>query len=428
MEYKIKNKGKVAIFHCGFIYSGGGERIVLEEARGLKKRGWDVEVYAPTLNAKKCYPEMVKEVGVKMFLPSFIDWLPFRNGLRMIASSVLAPILAIKFTDVDIFIGANQPGAWIAYCVSKVLGKPYIVYHNQPNRLLFPRPVDKNFGWFTTEKDYQILYYLIKFIQPLITFTDHLSVVNGKVLLANGAYISGILENVYGIKAIDAPAGAYYQAKNKLLIGSDMVFKGVVKLANHKIPKPYFLITNRHDPQKRFDFVIRAFKLVIGKFPKAFVVIPGPFTQHTQQLLEITKNLGLEKHVLFLGQIPEADLQKLYRQAAVNCYPSPEEDFGLGPLEAGGWGVPTVAWKHGGPTVTVEHGKTGYLAKPYDISDYARGMYKLITDPNLRHRLGKSAWQRTKNIFSWDRHVNIVERELELALNGAPRTDIRGTS
>jgi hypothetical protein len=43
---------KVAIFHCGFIYSGGGERIVLEEAKGLIKRGYDVEVFAPTVEPK----------------------------------------------------------------------------------------------------------------------------------------------------------------------------------------------------------------------------------------------------------------------------------------------------------------------------------------------------------------------------------------
>ena len=43
---------KIAIFHCGFVYSGGGERIVIEQARGLIKRGYKVEVFAPTLDRK----------------------------------------------------------------------------------------------------------------------------------------------------------------------------------------------------------------------------------------------------------------------------------------------------------------------------------------------------------------------------------------
>jgi len=128
----MKKTKKIAIFHCGFVYSGGGERVVLEEARRLKEKGFDVLVYAPTLDRKKCYPEIVNDVGVKTFFPSYIDKIPYRNAIRMVLSSLLAPIFAFRFRDIDIFIGANQPGAWIAFCVAKLLKKPYLVYLNQP--------------------------------------------------------------------------------------------------------------------------------------------------------------------------------------------------------------------------------------------------------------------------------------------------------
>src|SRR5438445_698471 len=36
---------RLAIFHCGFTYSGGGERIVIEEVLGLRRRGYEVECY-----------------------------------------------------------------------------------------------------------------------------------------------------------------------------------------------------------------------------------------------------------------------------------------------------------------------------------------------------------------------------------------------
>src|SRR3990167_11544737 len=100
---KRSRKPKIAIFHCGFIYSGGGERIVLEEAKGLRKRGYDVEVYAPTLDKKRCYPELVKEIGVKTFFPLYIDKLPGRFALRMVAGSLFAPIFSYKFRDCDVF-------------------------------------------------------------------------------------------------------------------------------------------------------------------------------------------------------------------------------------------------------------------------------------------------------------------------------------
>jgi glycosyltransferase involved in cell wall biosynthesis len=398
---------KITIFHCGFIYSGGGERIVLEEAKGLIKRGYKVEVYAPTVDRKKCFPEALKELKVKMLLPSFSEKLPYRNALRMVVSSFLAPFLALGFTDTDIFIGANQPGAWIAFCMAKILRKPYIVYLNQPNRVIYPRSVDTKFGWYTTNKDYHILYKFLKLARPVLGFLDRHSIASADRILVNGGYIGDIIENVYSIRVIDAPAGAGFSTK------FGKVFKGSVKINGRIIKKPYLLITNRHDPQKRFDFVIQAMKKVVEKFPKTTLVIPGPFTDHTEILVRLAKNLGIEQNIYFTKTVTEEDLQKLYMNACVYCYPSPQEDFGLGPLEAGGWGVPTVAWNHAGPTVTVEDGVTGFLAKPYKISDYADKILILLKHKKLRKRMGRAAWERTKNKFSWNRHLNILEETIK---------------
>ena len=411
-DHGRSKKKKIAIFHCGFIYSGGGERIVLEEARGLKMRGYNVDVWAPTMDSKRCFPDFINEIGAKTFLPSFFDWLPFRTGLRMVVSSILAPLLAVNFRDVDIFVGANQPGAWMAFCMAKVLGKPYIVYLNQPNRVVFPRPVDVKYGWHSTERDYQILFKLFQFVKPLLAFLDKQSIVRADRVLANGGYIGDVIENIYSTRTIDAPAGSYHYPLAKLRLNSHTIYSGRIKIKGSYISKPYALITNRHDPQKRFDFVIKAMKHIAADYKKAKLIIPGPFTKHTHFLIRKAKELGVEDSVLFLGKVSEEDLQKLYRHATVYCYPSPQEDFGLGPLEAGGWGVPTVAWNHGGPTVTVEDGVTGYLAKPYKTTDYADKMLKLFQDQELRARMGRAAWERTRTKFSWDKHSEVLEKTI----------------
>jgi glycosyltransferase involved in cell wall biosynthesis len=127
----------------------------------------------------------------------------------------------------------------------------------------------------------------------------------------------------------------------------------------------------------------------------------------------LVKQLKLEKNVLFLGKIDEQKLQKLYKNAWVYCYPSPEEDFGLGPVEAGGWGVPTVAWNHAGPTVTVADNVTGFLATPYDVNDYADKMIKIFKNKALRNKMGKEAWKRTRDHFNWDKHIDILEEEIK---------------
>lgn len=402
-----KKKIKIAIFHCGFIYSGGGERIVLEEARGLIKRGYEVEVFAPTVDSRKCYPDFLKELNVRHFLPSVIDRLPYRNALRMLASSFLAPLLSINFRDIDVFIGANQPGAWIAFCMSVVLRKPYIVYLNQPNRVIYPRSVDTKFGWYSTNKDYHVLYTILRLARPVLAFLDKLSITSADQVLVNGNYIGDIIENVYSTRVIDVPAGSDYWSK------SGNSYSGTIKIGGKNIKKPYALITNRHDPQKRFDYVIRAMARVLKKYPKAKLVIPGIFTEHTNILIKLAKKLGIEHDIYFTKSIPESDLQKLYKNACVYCYPSPQEDFGLGPLEAGGWGVPTVAWNHAGPTVTVENGVSGLLAEPYKVSDYADKIVMLFKNRRLRKKMGRAAHDRTKYKFSWEKHIDILEETIK---------------
>jgi glycosyltransferase involved in cell wall biosynthesis len=412
----MKKKIKVGLFHCGFVYSGGGERIILEEARGLKKRGYQVQVFAPTIDKKACYPKFLKELKVKAFLPEVFEKLPFRDALRMVASCLLAPVFAINFRDVNCFIGANQPGVWIAYCMARVLRKPYLVYLNQPNRLVYPRKIDRKKGW-QTRGDYYLLAKIIKRIKPFIRWADRVSFTSGASMLVNGDYIGQAIKEIYKKPIVLCPGGAYPKALAELKLNPGSAFKGSFKIKGKKIAKPYVLITNRHEPQKKFDYVIKAMKGVREKVPQASLVIPGPFTSHTPKLISLSKRLNLDQKVQFLGQISEGDLQRLYQETAVYCYPAPDEDFGLGPLEAGVWGVPTVAWNYGGPTVTVIHGKTGYLAKPYKVDDYAKGIIFFLSNPKKRAQMGKAAWEHVKDNFSWDQHVDVLEREIKKTLS-----------
>ncbi|MFC1711390.1 glycosyltransferase family 4 protein [Patescibacteria group bacterium] len=406
-----KKKLKISIFHCGFVYSGGGERVVLEEAMGLKKRGFQVEVVVPTIDKKLCYPDILNKINALMFLPSFIDWLPLRDALRMVGSSILAPILALNFKDTDVFIGANQPGAWIAFCMAKVLKKPYLVYLNQPNRLVYPRKIDRYTGW-QTRKDYYFLAVIIKFMKPFISWVDKISIKSAKAILVNGDYIGKWIKKVYKRPVVIAPAGAICQPREKLLLKESSAYKGTIRINGFVVQKPYLLLTNRHEPQKRFEYVIKALKLVLKDYPETCLVISGASSPYTPKLKKLAKKLGVENQIIWIGQVSEKELRKLYQNCAVYCYPAPEEDFGLGPLEAGGFGVPSVAWNHAGPTVTILDDVTGYLANPYEVKDFAQKIGLLLNNPQKRVKMGKAAWKRTRDCFSWDQHIDVLEREI----------------
>jgi glycosyltransferase involved in cell wall biosynthesis/uncharacterized membrane protein YbhN (UPF0104 family) len=397
---------KVAVFHCGFTYSGGGERLVIEEVLGLRRRGYEVECYAPTVDASRCYPDLIGEVRVKTFLPQLPRWVPFREAIQMAATSLLMPLYAWRFRGVDAIVGCNQPSAWIAWWAARLMDVPYVVYLNQPNRLVYPRSIDRQTGW-VSNADYRLLAAIVLRATRFVAWADRRSVQEADQLLVNGDYIGDIIRKTYRRDAIDCPAGCHVAASGFPLTLEQRFASGLT-VNGYPIRRPYVLLTNRHYPQKRFDLAIRAIGEVRKKHPRVQLVIPGPSTSHTASLKDLVKELGLEDAVLFLGPISEDELQALYEGAAVYVYPAPEEDFGMGVIESMAKGVPVVAWNQAGPTVTVGPG-TGHLAEPLDVTDYAAGIAKLLDDRNENQRTGERAFAWAKR-FDWERHIDTIER------------------
>ena len=403
---------RIAVFHCGFTYSGGGERIVIEEVLGLRRRGYDVECYAPTVDASRCYPDLIGEVRVKTFLPQLPRWFPYREALQMAATSVLMPLYAWRFRGVDAIVGCNQPSAWIAWWAARLMDVPYVVYLNQPNRLVYPRSIDRQTGW-VSNADYRLLAAVVMRATRFVAWADRRSVVEANQLLVNGDYIGDIIRRTYRRDAVDCPAGCHVPATGFPLPVASR-FAGGLTVNGYPIRRPYVLLTNRHYPQKRFDLAIRAMAEVKKSHPRVQLLIPGPATSHTASLKALVTELGLEESVLFLGTITEEELQQLYEGAAVYVYPAPEEDFGMGVIESMSRGVPVVAWNQAGPTVTVGPG-TGHLAEPLEVADYAAAIIRLLDDSGENQAVGVRAFEWVRR-FDWERHIDVLERAvLEVA-------------
>jgi uncharacterized protein (TIRG00374 family) len=403
---------RIAVFHCGFTYSGGGERIVIEEVLGLRRRGYDVECYAPTVDQSRCYPDLIGDVRVKTFLPQLPRWFPLREAVQMAATSLLMPVYAWRFRGVDAIVGCNQPSAWIAWWAARLMDVPYVLYLNQPNRLVYPRNIDRETGW-VANADYRLLAAVVLRATRFVAWADRRSVQEADQLLVNGDYIGDIIRRTYHRDAVDCPAGCHVAASG-FPLPIDARFSGGLTINGYPIRRPYVLLTNRHYPQKRFDLTIRAMVEVRRRHPRVQLVIPGPPTAHTASLKELVTELDLSDGVIFLGAIAEDELQKLYEGAAVYVYPAPEEDFGMGVIESMAKGVPVVAWNQAGPTVTVGPG-TGYLAEPLEVSDYAEGIARLLDSPAENQATGERAFEWARR-FDWERHLDTLEHAvLEVA-------------
>ena len=401
---------RIALFHLGFFYSGGGEKLVLEEIRGLRALGHEVVCFASFVDSSGCFPDFPEMRDVVPLLPPPPAWLPLKAPLWVTLSCLLIPFLAFRFRSYDVLLGANQPAPWFAYVISKILGKPYVIYLAQPLRLLHPRKIDLENGIRIREGDHKFLMGLKKLAGWLIDRADRLSVGNASVVLTNGAHVREWIQDVYGIDSVECPAGCHPIPENELIYSPR--WKGKISVNGRDIPKPYILLTNRHSPMKRFEYALWALKEIRRSTKAVSMVITGQETEYTDQLRYLVEGLGLLDAVHFVGLVTEQDLAILYRSAAVYVYPSPEEDFGMGIVEAMASGTPVVAWNNGGPTVTVRDRLTGFLAEPYDTGVFAEKLLTLSTNVALAERMGRAGHRRARQLFSYERHVRLLERLL----------------
>jgi glycosyltransferase involved in cell wall biosynthesis len=128
---------------------------------------------------------------------------------------------------------------------------------------------------------------------------------------------------------------------------------------------------------------------------------------------ELLRRLAAERHVEFLGVVPDRDLPSLYRNAQVLALPSVHrtcfgreirvsELLGLAAIEAMASGTPVVASSLGGLPEVVEHGVTGFLVEPGNIAELHERLVQVLGDRRLAERLGRNARERFLGRFTWE--------------------------
>ena len=371
----------------GFFYNGGGERTVLSQAHELQRLGHNVKVYAPTVS-ENCFPGLQKGLEIIDLNKMIPENLPYRSAIGMICSSLKIPYK--EFKNNDILIAHAQPSNWIAYTVRKKYKIPYIAYLHQVNRFFRPRNIDKKTGW-NTNKDMALLNILHKgnfAIQKI----DDISIKKANLVLTNSKWIKKQIKSYYGISPVICYPGVEVD-KFKL---------------NKSKRKRYILSTNRHYPQKRIDHIIGCMNYISKKIDDVKCIITGKFTNHTKELLDLVNKLDLKDKIIFTGNVSSKKLVQLYREAYTYAFTSPEEDFGLGPLESGSCGTPSIVWNYAGPKETVINGITGYRINPYNIKEMSKYHIYLLENDEIRKRLGLNAYKYVNDKYTWNIHCNKI--------------------
>jgi glycosyltransferase involved in cell wall biosynthesis len=169
------------------------------------------------------------------------------------------------------------------------------------------------------------------------------------------------------------------------------------------LPKgPMILTVSRlHDTEryKNIDVLISSMKSIVRELPDAFCVVVGEGPYKTT-LQDLARTLDLEDNIIFAGRVPDELLPSYYHSSDIFVLPSLKEGFGIVFLEAMYYEKPCVGVRAGGIPEVIEDGKTGYLALPSDAQALADAITRLISDNELRARMGRAAKERLDHEFS----------------------------
>jgi glycosyltransferase involved in cell wall biosynthesis len=168
---------------------------------------------------------------------------------------------------------------------------------------------------------------------------------------------------------------------------------------------PRLLCAGRHTREKAPDRIIRIFaKHVLPHEPDATLTMVGDGPER-EPCRELARELGVEQHIFFTGEVPWTAMPDYYRYADLFVHASLSETYGNVVGEALWCGTPTIAFADGmGVSAQISDGQNGVLFAPGKGATaealaekaFGRAIVELIRDPNARARLGTAAARRAR--------------------------------
>lgn len=303
---------------------------------------------------------------------SYTEYLVSRHEILFPISSVRYAKL-IRYVDVVIENISKFPIIW-PLLLSKALSKPFIaiVYHIHGKTLFKELPFPIALMFYIYE------IFSLKLYSLLGVFIVTISESTRKELIILGFSPHQIILVEVGL---DPKLKIFNTTKNE---------------------RPLIVYVGRVKKYKRLDHLIKALKIVVQEVPYVECIIAGKGDEKVYRELEnLTKNLGLEKHVKFEGEVDTERKIELLTKAWVYVMPSMKEGFGISALEAQACGTPVVGYKVPGLIDCVKNNVTGLLASDGDFKALADAIKRLLLEKELILKMANNAIKYAKS-FSWE--------------------------
>jgi phosphatidylinositol alpha-mannosyltransferase len=178
-------------------------------------------------------------------------------------------------------------------------------------------------------------------------------------------------------------------------------FRRAVPIARWQDGTRNVLFVGRFESRKGLLELLKAYRLLrrTGCHCRLLVVGSGPQEREARRYLMTRKMGGVE----FLGRVSDDERDALFTTADVFVSPATgRESFGIVLLEAMAAGAPIVCSDIHGYKGVVRRGREALLVPPKRPKAIAAAVARLLSDDELRSRMGASGRERAAE-FSWER-------------------------
>ena len=152
------------------------------------------------------------------------------------------------------------------------------------------------------------------------------------------------------------------------------------------------------------------FKKIQNDFKCYFV--GGPSGKHGNEYLhelkQTIKDFNLDKHVEFLGDLPQTEIIELFKKAKLLIHTSKFETFGLVAIEANTMGVPVLTTNNGSLMEIIENNKNGYLSENLIDSNVNNFVNNLFNNDTKYEEIHLSCIEKSKK-YDWMKTANELE-------------------
>ncbi len=190
----------------------------------------------------------------------------------------------------------------------------------------------------------------------------------------------------------------------------------------YKITAGFLLFTGRLVEKKGLYYLIKAFPEVLKEFPDIKLLIIGDGPEKTK-LLELTKDLNLNKNIIFTGAVLHKNLPGYFAAADIFIGPSitvssgDSEGFGLVFAEALSCQTPVITTDLPAIADIVQNNINGFAVEQKNSKQLAKKIILLLKNPDKTKQMGKNGRKFIVNNFEWSiisqKYKNLINSLLE---------------